>query len=143
MVRFAPLLVLMLVIHGCERQSDSHRSPEPDTPASDGTVREAMKEPVAPPTPIGNTPAPPTEHSMNARDCTPEWFAWAQQQIISRQSAHIAKLYPSGLPPVGSKEWFTAVTILTGGSFPGIEPGSPEWCEQIQKRLTQGGSQGP
>ncbi|BBM00101.1 hypothetical protein [Microbulbifer sp. GL-2] len=141
MYRFIPLFAIVLILNGCGPQADKRNASEQEaSPAADQSASEAMKQPIAPPTepppPEGSTPP-----GASASVCTPEWFAWVQQQIIGKQNGDMAKLYPSGLPAVGSDEWFAAVTMLTGGNLSGVIPGSTEWCDAIQKRLTQTESQ--
>ena len=68
--------------------------------------------------------------------CTPEWFEWVNTQVMSTQSEAIAEQYPTGLPDVGSTEWFMAVDKLTGGDGAhGPDGGSDEWCAMMQQRL--------
>ena len=68
--------------------------------------------------------------------CTETWFKWVNDQVLSMHSEVIAEQYPSGLPDVGSDEWFVAVDKLTGGDGAhGPDGGSDEWCTMVQQRL--------
>ncbi|GAB2895283.1 hypothetical protein ACCI51_04050 [Microbulbifer echini] len=139
-------LTLALALSGCGRQGDPSKTPGAETaPAAGQVASDAMKQPTEP-GPDNPTANPPDQTQApsagSATLCTPEWFAWVQQQVITQQDGDLKKMYPSGLPPVGSEEWFAAVTKLTGGNLNDVKPGSPEWCQAIQKRLSQPDSQG-
>lgn len=68
--------------------------------------------------------------------CTPEWFEWVNAQVMSTQGEAVTEQYPTGLPDVGSTEWFMAVDKLTGGDGAhGPDGGSDEWCAMMQQRL--------
>lgn len=68
--------------------------------------------------------------------CTPEWFEWVNTQVMATNSEEIAEQYPTGLPEVGTDEWFLAVDKLTGGDGAhGPDGGSDEWCFMMQQRL--------
>ncbi|MFA0811082.1 hypothetical protein [Microbulbifer epialgicus] len=144
MYRIIPLLTLVVALYGCGPQTDRQKDSDPEAaPAAGEAASDSMKEPIAPPAEsppqdsATQPPTPPTSDNDGAAICTPQWFAWLQQQIIAKQNGEMAKLYPSGLPPVGSTEWFSAVEILTGGSLNGLVAGSTEWCDAIQKRLSE------
>ena len=69
--------------------------------------------------------------------CNAEWFEWVNTEVMKTQSEAITENYPTGLPEVGSDEWFTAVDKLTGGDGAhGPDGGSDEWCSMIQQRLS-------
>ncbi|MFS1523907.1 hypothetical protein ACL7TT_07310 [Microbulbifer sp. 2304DJ12-6] len=143
MPRLVPIIAVMLALCGCGRQSDTRSSPEPvAAPAASETATDEMKHPIAPMAEIDRSNGS-TSGNGSASICTPEWFAWVQAQLVTRQNGDLAKLYPSGLPPVGSSEWFDAVTRLTGGNLNGTISGSTAWCEAIQKRLLPNGAQTP
>ncbi|WP_444935218.1 hypothetical protein ACJJIW_11535 [Microbulbifer sp. JMSA004] len=134
MYRFGPLIALIFVLCSCGGPKDSK---SPATPPADEPATSAMKEPIAPP---GNGAE---AEKKAAAICTPEWFAWVQQQVLAQQNGDMAKLYPSGMPTTGSEEWFTAITRLSGANTNGLKPGGMEWCEAIQKHLTEGSPQNP
>ena len=143
MYRFLPLLALALVLNGCGRQSDTHDPTDVERTPPGETATEAMEEPITPPSddadttmPEESTAAPQDDRSETIEICTPEWFAWVHEQIQARPDGDLAELYPSGLPEVGSDEWFLAVDKLTGGDGAhGPDGGSAEWCSMMQQRL--------
>ncbi|WKD50570.1 hypothetical protein [Microbulbifer spongiae] len=143
MPRWVPLFALILALGGCGRQCDRHIASEPvAAPAAGETAADEMQHPIAPGSENARA-ADAAADNGSASFCTPEWFAWVQAQLASRQNGDLAQLYPSGLPPVGSSEWFEAVTTLTGANLDGTVPGSTAWCEAIQKRLSANGTEAP
>lgn len=128
MYRLASLLVLALALSGCDRQGDTSNQPEADLPSAGETATESMEEPVA----------PPEENDTDVVICTPEWFVWVDEQIVALPDGKMAELYPTGLPEVGSDEWFVAVDKITGGDGAhGPDGGSDEWCSMVEQRLSQ------
>lgn len=68
--------------------------------------------------------------------CNAEWFEWVNGKVTEEYSEAVSEQYPTGLPSVGSDEWFMAVDKLTGGDGAhGPDGGSDEWCFMIQQRL--------
>lgn len=146
MYRFLPLIaVLLLILGGCGRQSDTH-DPAEERGAPGETATEAMEEPL--------TPSDEPDATMDGQDdqtattpegdesevivCSEEWFTWVNEQVQTMHDGDIADLYPGGLPEVGTDEWFLAVDKLTGGDGAhGPDGGSAEWCAMIQQRLQQ------
>ncbi|AWF80333.1 hypothetical protein BTJ40_05655 [Microbulbifer sp. A4B17] len=131
MYRFGLVIALILTVYGCEGPKDS----KPPVAPADEAATDAMKEPIAPPGDMGKADKKATAI------CTPEWFEWVQQQVIAQQNGDMANLYPSGMPTTGSEEWFTAISQLSGVDTSGLQPGGMEWCEAIQKHLTEGSGQ--
>lgn len=144
MYRYLPLIALLaaLGLNGCGRQSDTHDPANVEREAPGETATEAMEEPIAPPPDSGTVAG--NEHATDAQICTPEWFAWVNEQIVTLQDGNLAELYPHDLPEVGSEEWFLAVDKLTGGDGAhGPDGGSAEWCSMIELRLNQHLNQSP
>ncbi|SEA30599.1 hypothetical protein [Microbulbifer marinus] len=143
MVRFLPLIALIVALNGCGRQSDTHDPTEVERTPPGEMATEAMEEPITPPEDDSGTAttdqsgtAPQGTDAETPEICTPEWFAWVHEQIQSRPDGDLAEQYPSGLPEVGSDEWFIAVDKLTGGDGAhGPDGGSAEWCSMVQQRL--------
>lgn len=134
MYRFLPLaaLLLSLGLSGCGRQSDTHDPAETERTPPGETATEAMDTPVAPPD------ENESDTETEAPICTEEWFQWVNDQVIAMHDGDMAQLYPSGLPDVGTAEWFLAVDKLTGGDGAhGPDGGSAEWCSMMQHRLKQ------
>ncbi|WGL17666.1 hypothetical protein PVT68_05065 [Microbulbifer bruguierae] len=134
-------LVTAIAINGCGRKSDTHdpdHTPDAATLAMEDiatteaeTKREVRAQENSSPSSTGDNP-----NSEGQLICTPEWFQWVNEQVMSTQSEAIALQYPTGLPDVGSDEWFTAVDKLTGGDGAhGPDGGSDEWCFMMQQRL--------
>ncbi|TLM73950.1 hypothetical protein ACONUD_02680 [Microbulbifer harenosus] len=147
-VTLATTLATAIAMSGCSRKSETH---DPDT--APGTETEVVEEMTVTEPEQGTdadtatpdtTTAPPatgdTAESPNSEGqliCTPEWFKWVNEQVMSQQSEAIAEQFPSGLPDVGSDEWFLAIDKLTGGDGAhGPDGGSDEWCFMIQQRLS-------
>jgi len=151
-------LISTLALAACERNSDTHDPDAPDTlvPADTPAAGQPPEDEVA----VGQdrtsergtsgaddnntgtasaTGDNATEDSPNSEGqliCTPEWFAWVNTQIMATNSEAIAEQYPTGLPDVGSDEWFLAIDKLTGGDGAhGPDGGSDEWCFMMQQRL--------
>ncbi|MCX2794707.1 hypothetical protein OQJ62_07225 [Microbulbifer thermotolerans] len=132
-------LVLTIGLAGCGRNSDTHDPGDHQTTPPDEGATEMMEEPVTPPAPPESA-EPPSDDSAAATICTPEWFVWVHEQVITMQNGDMAELYPAGLPEVGTDEWFLAIDKLTGGDGThGPDGGSEEWCRMIQQRLEQSG----
>ena len=88
-----------------------------------------------------STTAPGSTSPEEQLVCTETWFKWVNDQVVSMHSDMIAEQYPSGLPDVGSDEWFIAVDKLTGGDGAhGPDGGSEEWCTMVQQRLEKSDS---
>lgn len=158
-VTLATTLATTIAMSGCSRKSDTHdpdAAPKTETEVveemtitepEDGTDADtATPDSTAPgSTTPDTTTTPPstggTAESPNSEGqliCTPEWFKWVNEQVMSQQSEAIAEQFPSGLPDVGSDEWFTAIDKLTGGDGAhGPDGGSDEWCFMIQQRLSK------
>lgn len=127
MYRLVSLLVLALALNGCGRQSDTSDQSEADLSTDEETVTETMEEPVA----------PSTGSETDALICTSDWFVWVNGQVLAIHGSEVAELYPTGLPEVGSDEWFMAVDKITGGDGAhGPDGGSAEWCTMVEQRLS-------
>nr|WP_010131525.1 hypothetical protein [Microbulbifer agarilyticus] len=145
----ATTLAASVALHGCSRKSDTN---DPDTaPKTEAEVVEevTVTEPDAtttPPTADGtgdtstgnaSTDSPESPNSEGQLICNAKWFEWVNTEVMNTQGLAIAEHYPSGLPEVGSKEWFTAMDKLTGGDGAhGPDGGSDEWCFMMQQRLS-------
>ncbi|GAB2505712.1 hypothetical protein [Microbulbifer agarilyticus] len=152
----ATTLAASVALHGCSRKSDTN---DPDTtPTTEAEVVEEVT--VTEPDPSTQT-APATGDSASSAAstsnpsstdsaenpnsegqliCNAKWFEWVNGEVMKTQGLAIAEHYPSGLPEVGSKEWFTAMEKLTGGDklddAHGPDGGSDEWCFMMQQRLS-------
>lgn len=163
MNRHLPLIALFVILGlgGCGRHSDTnepnHATPPPgestdgmqeSTPSTtdEGTGGmqgnenmqgdESMQGSEGTQDSMGNADSGTGATSTDTEVCTPQWFAWVHQQVLSKQDGKLTELYPSGLPEVGSDDWFVAIDKLTGGDgTQGPEGGSDEWCRMIQQRL--------
>ncbi|WP_226646055.1 hypothetical protein [Microbulbifer variabilis] len=138
-------LSLVVALSGCGRQGEYHKSQQSDSTAVAGqTASDAMKQPITQSANSSTEDSPnQAQTSANGSEtiCTPGWFTWVQRQVTAQQDGDLKEMYPSGLPPIGSAEWFDAITKLTGGNMADVKPGSPEWCLEIQKRLSQSSGQ--
>ena len=145
-ILFASLMAT-IAITGCSRKSDTHdpdTAPKTETEVVEETTVVEQDSPASAPadkTTADKTTADSTSaESPNSEGqliCNPEWFEWVNKQVMSLQSEAIAENYPTGLPSVGSKEWFTAMDKLTGGDGAhGPDGGSDEWCFMMQQRLS-------
>lgn len=120
-------LMSALVLGGCGRKSETH---DPDSAAP---LDSPAGEPAADERNTAESP-----NSEGQLICTGTWFQWVNEQVQSIHSEVIAEQYPSGLPDVGTDEWFMAVDKLTGGDGAhGPDPGSDEWCFMMQQRLSK------
>ncbi|USD22622.1 hypothetical protein MJO52_05680 [Microbulbifer variabilis] len=139
-------LALVFALSGCDRKGEPHKAQSSGSEVTTGqTASEAMKQPIK--RNASSTAEDPTNQlqataSGSETICTPGWFTWVQRQVMAQQDGDLKKMYPSGLPPIGSAEWFDAITKLTGGNLADVKPGSPEWCLAVQKRLSHPGDQG-
>lgn len=164
-------LVSALALSACDRKSETHdpdsaapaetptttEQPMDDTGTTgDGTTTPDTTSPgtTAPGTttdPGSATGDSATSGSMGADSttapgadvevCSDTWFKWVNDQVVAMHSEVITQQYPSGLPEVGSDEWFVAVDKLTGGDGAhGPDGGSDEWCAMVQQRLSKAGT---
>ena len=148
-------LVLAVALSGCSRKSETN---DPDLPADSTEQMETeVIEESTTPEPDSTTPdnsatgddstdqqntgaasatGDDSANSEGQQICTTEWFEWVNAQVMSTQSEAITEQYSTGLPDVGSDEWFMAVDKLTGGDGAhGPDGGSDEWCSMMQQRL--------
>ena len=151
MIRHLLLATLLatIALTGCSRKSETN-DPDKAVEPTQQTETEVVEETTI--TETDSTDTSSDENNTGAASatgdsaespnsegqliCTTEWFEWVNQQVMSTQSEAIAEQYPTGLPDVGSAEWFTAVDKLTGGDGAhGPDGGSDEWCSMIQQRL--------
>ncbi|MFV8782149.1 hypothetical protein ACNKU7_06975 [Microbulbifer sp. SA54] len=143
-------LLSTLALAGCGRQTETHdpdvapaaqpTSPgQEDNDAASQSDSSAGTESSADDSSVDSQNSGP--NSMGQLICTDPWFEWVNQQVLSIHSQDVANQYPSGLPAVGSDEWFAAVDKLTGGDGAhGPDGGSDEWCFMMQQRLSPTGS---
>ncbi|MBN8432083.1 hypothetical protein JF535_14615 [Microbulbifer salipaludis] len=151
MMRFLLLASLMtaLALYGCSRKSETH---DPDQAAEPAEKTEVIEESKDTGTGAADDTSVPGDSASSSADetdtrsdnpnsegqliCNAEWFAWVNGEVMRTQSEAITEQYPSGLPEVGSAEWFTAMDKLTGGDGAhGPDGGSDEWCFMMQQRL--------
>ncbi|MCA0901138.1 hypothetical protein [Microbulbifer agarilyticus] len=148
----ATTLAASVILHGCSRKSDTN---DPDTaPTTEAEVVEevTVTEPdpstqtttsdsASPAASTGDTSSTESPESPNSEGqliCNAKWFEWVNGEVMKTQGLAIAEHYPTGLPEVGSEEWFTAMDKLTGGDGAhGPDGGSDEWCFMMQQRLSK------
>ena len=156
MIRHLLLAGLMasIAIAGCSRKSDTNdpdTAPKPKTEVIEETtvVEEDTSAPdygspsstgeAAGANETGNNAASDSADNPNGEGqliCDAKWFEWVNSEVMKTQSEAIAENYSTGLPEVGSAEWFTAMDKLTGGDGAhGPDGGSDEWCFMMQQRL--------
>ncbi|WP_226667515.1 hypothetical protein [Microbulbifer aggregans] len=121
-------LLSAFALGACGKKTETH---DPD-------IAPTAVEPASPVTEHSPGDSPNSEGQLI---CNATWFEWVNKQILSIHSEDVTNQYPSGLPAVGSDEWFTAVDKLTGGDGAhGPDGGSDEWCFMIQQRLSSASS---
>ncbi|WP_105103739.1 hypothetical protein [Microbulbifer pacificus] len=159
----ATMLASSIALTGCSRKTETH---EPGNTETETEVVEEITvdetDDSSPSTPAPKDSTAPGDASSSTTDnadaassesseqnpespnsegqliCNAEWFEWVNQQVMSDQAAAIAEQYPTGLPDVGSDEWFIAMDRLTGGDGAhGPDGGSDEWCFMMQQRLSK------
>ena len=150
-------LVSALALSACDRKSETH-DPDSAAPAESPTTTEQPMDDTGTgttgddaTTPGTTTDDSATSGTMGADStttpgadvevCSDTWFKWVNDQVVAMHSEVITQQYPSGLPEVGSDEWFVAIDKLTGGDGAhGPDGGSDEWCAMVQQRLSKSGT---
>ncbi|WP_288132280.1 hypothetical protein [Microbulbifer sp.] len=138
-------LASILALAACDRKSETHDpdTQPTDTPTSDQSMEDTVvidendtSDDTTGSDDSNTGAAAATGDSDEVLICTKEWFEWVNNQVLATSSEMIAEQYPTGLPDVGSDEWFMAVDKLTGGDGAhGPDGGSDEWCMMVQQRL--------
>ncbi|WP_231759952.1 hypothetical protein [Microbulbifer elongatus] len=147
-------LMATIAITGCSRKSDTPdaaQKPEAEVVEETTVVEEDTSAPnySAPSSTgeageakdgnTGDSSAAASGESPNSEGqliCNAKWFEWVNSEVMKTQSEAITEHYPSGLPLVGSDDWFVAMDKLTGGDGAhGPDGGSDEWCFMMQQRL--------
>ncbi|WP_043317117.1 hypothetical protein [Microbulbifer sp. HZ11] len=168
MIRHMLLVSLMttIAITGCSRKSDTHdpdttQKPEAEVVEETTVVEEDTSAPdYSAPSSTGDTGSA-NDNTSDSGDasgtagdtdsssaespnsegqliCNATWFEWVNSEVMKTQSEAITEHYPSGLPLVGSDDWFIAMDKLTGGDGAhGPDGGSDEWCFMMQQRLNK------
>ncbi|WP_299599409.1 hypothetical protein [uncultured Microbulbifer sp.] len=161
MIRYLLLASLLtsIVLTGCSRKSETHDPDHTADPAQQ-TETEVIEETTITETDRPDDTSAPdyadksstgetgsdsaAADSDNAESpnsegqliCNATWFEWVNGKVTEEYSEAITEQYPTGLPSVGSDDWFIAMDKLTGGDGAhGPDGGSDEWCFMIQQRL--------